>query len=361
MATKIRYIKKNELNKLISFDKQEYGAGHILTNKIYLNWQFGSLPRENRYYTILGLFDSKENLLGVLGLTFLDYNFFGQKLKCTSYANLLIKKEYRNLGYGYLLMNEANTFNALSVDHGINKEARKLFEGMGWWQKDLERYIFILDPIKTKKLIGKKDITIKPSKFKKITEKSKLDFDFVEIKKPNKKLDEFWAGVKSKYCITVERSRGYLNWRYFYHPLINYQCFIVKKNQKIKSFIVLRIEKPLNFQVARIIDFISEDEAEQFSLLKIVEFCKLTKIDFIDYFFSGQFHLANLKKTGFINGVKKPYSYLPKLLNPIVREKDSGINVAIKIADKKLKRKLRRDVFDYWYTTKGGGDQDRPN
>ena len=82
MDVKIRYIKKNELQKLVSFNRANYRAGHILTDKKYLDWQFGAFPSSLQNYTVLGVFNGRNDLLGVFGLTFLNYLYFGTGHLC---------------------------------------------------------------------------------------------------------------------------------------------------------------------------------------------------------------------------------------------------------------------------------------
>lgn len=361
----IRFIKKSELGKLLAFNGKEYGAGHILTNKKYLDWQFGSFPKQSSFFSILGLFNKRDELLGVLGLNFLDFNFFGRSLTGTSLANLMIKKELRNLGFGAFLLEKAIALNDLAVDHGLNKNSVSLFGSFGWQINDLAKHIFIINPAKSARLTGRKNISFRSSIIKKPIKGDKSKFFFRKTEKSEKALDEFWQKAKPDYPITVQRTSPYLNWRYFNHPFFNYRFFTAKAKAKAKAkaiegFIVLRIERALNYKVARIVDLVAQGTAQDFLLQKSIEYCKDQKIDFIDYYFSGKFHLSALKRAGFINGQKGKYNYLPTLFSPIARGKKKRINFATKLNGQRLNSKLSRN-FNNWYTTKAGGDQDRPN
>ncbi len=125
------------------------------------------------------------------------------------------------------------------------------------------------------------------------------------------------------------------------------------------SLLVLRIEEPLGFKIARIIDFISKDEAEIFTLQNAINFCRENGCHLIDFFFSGNFHIDSLEKVGFKEANQEPYFSIPLLFNPIDRER-KYINLAFKVINPKIKNEKAADINN-WYVTKGDGDQDRPN
>lgn len=353
MDFKIRYIKKNELQKLLRFNRRNYHVSHILTNKKYLDWQFGSLPRTLSHYTILGIFNKKDDLLGVLGLTFLDYLYFGKRVRCTSFANLMVEERLRNLGLGYVLMREAEKKHHISLDHGVNRDAMRLFLGRGWVGGDLHRYGFVFNNKNIKKIIKKGNPGIRDS-----VRRSVVPFgeEFISLQQYDRRLGQFFKKAEEKYSITVDRSKAYLNWRYFKHPLIKYHVFVALENKAFTSFMVVRIDGPTHFRVGRIIDFMSLDSAEKFSLAEVLDFCAEKKVNFVDYYFSGSTHIKSLQSLGFIDCSQEPYSLLPKSLNPITLTSTTNINfVAITNSPEYKKVKYIKN----WYTTKGGGDQDR--
>ena len=82
-------------------------------------------------------------------------------------------------------------------------------------------------------------------------------------------------------------------------------------------------------------------------------------MDFIDFFFTGDFHVPSLELCGFKEAHKKPYSLIPIRFDPIDRN-IMTINLAYKILNsKRVDRRINQ--IDNWYVTKGDGDQDRPN
>lgn len=354
MDIQIRYINKSETKALLNFNRRNYHAGHILLNKKYLDWQFGSFPKKLKHYTILGAF-YKKTLLGVMGLTFLDFFCFGKKVKCASFANLMVDKKFRNLGLGYILVKKSGALHPLALDHGLNDNALRLFYSLGWIGKNLERFAFVLKATTVKKFIGKNNLILNNSVSLTVSANS---FEFVTLKQYDQRLTALFGDkkIKEKYPITVDRSRDYLNWRYFKHPLIKYHIFVAVKKGKIESFAVVRIEGPADFRAARLIDFISTNAAAGLTLSGVLDFCRQQKVNFIDYYFSGCGHKKILRQSGFIDCESGAHTFLPKLFNPVIAGGKTSINFVVKVNDNGTNK---ANKISNWYTTKGGGDQDR--
>jgi len=127
----------------------------------------------------------------------------------------------------------------------------------------------------------------------------------------------------------------------------------------IRSYIVLRIEEAQDFRMGRIVDFISMDAAEEFTLFKLLEYCEEQNVDAVDFFFTGSFHMDSLNKLGFSSDEKEPHSLIPMYFNPIIKSK-KHINFVFKLINNDHLDERLNDI-DNWYITKGDGDQDRPN
>ncbi|MDZ4221788.1 MAG: hypothetical protein U1C18_02840, partial [Patescibacteria group bacterium] len=103
--------------------------------------------------------------------------------------------------------------------------------------------------------------------------------------------------------------------------------------------------------------FISTDVAEKFSLGKTLEFCREQGAVFADYYFSGKTHAKNLKALGFADCSHGAHAVLPTRLNPVVAGGKTFINFVATTSGAKQYNKAKN--IKHWYTTKGGGDQDR--
>ena len=343
----IRLIKKSEWEKLAAFNAAEYKPNHILTNKLYYDWQFDNYANpEKDSYTSVGMFDQRQELVGTFGRFPLPYTLYGKTVTGNCLANLIVKKNLRSLGFGYILLEQASALGDIAIDHTINETAWPLFMKAGWQGENLKRYIAILN---SKNNLYDLPATFHPSA-------SEAAWRFERIETFDGRITRFWQHIRDRYPITIERTHEYLNWRYAKNPLTSYEQFVVEEGETIIALIILRIEevrreKPIGVRAARVIDFVASKEAERFALAQTIEFCRLHAVDFIDYFTSGNFHHNAFIDAGFVDGNTFPYSSLPLLFNP-VSTKRTHLNFAVK-------KNVPSALAD-WYTTKGGGDQDRP-
>lgn len=359
-------LKKSDWPVIREFNSIQYKPDHILTNKVYYDWQFDNAFNPNKdCYTSLGLFDKSGKLSGTIGLFPAPCNFFGQSIKCNWVANLIVKENLRSLGYGALLLTEAEKGFDLVVDHNVNDSARPLFEKMGYQVNDIRRYLCILNPAAVEVLTGQAGLQMKI--FTGGNSDVLPSFKFEIIERCGSEFDLFWEEVKPRYPIAIDRSSQYLNWRYANNPLVKYSIFTGRDGDKIEGFVVLRIEdvtsgiekKPTGIKIGRIIDLVAHGGVEEQLLLKTVKFCQNQGLGLVDFFFTGSFSIPSLEKVGFIDDGIHPYSLIPTLLNPLDRVKRTKYNFAFKLINQNYFNKNITGLNN-WYTTKGCGDQDRP-
>lgn len=356
----IKLIKKSELSKVLEFNAKEYGPKHILANKTYYDWQFSNHLNTGDCYTSWGIFSKKNaQLLGSFGYFEADYDFFGKKIRANCLCNLIVREDLRSMGFGYLLLKQATALNDIAIDYAIKKDIWPLFEKTGWHGENLKRFFYVIDPLKTSQLTGGLvGVTASPRPY--VMKNSNWSFE--KIKVADYSIDDLWNRIGHNYPITIVRDSSYINWRYLRHPLLNYNVFTAKEGKVVKALAVLRLEKPKPYSLVHVVDLIAEDNlSAKYILIKSIEHCIKNKVDWLDYFFSGQFYLSELEQLGFFNGDRNPYDHMPLLFNPIDRIKRTTINFAVKLINKNLSRLGDWETLDKWYTTKGGGDQDRPN
>lgn len=362
----IRLLKKSDWPVIAEFNKVQYKPDHILTDKIYYDWQFDNVFNpDGKHYTALGLFDRAGSLMGTIGVFPSPCSFFGKTLNCNWIANLMVKENLRSLGYGAMLLKSAEESFDLVVDHNVNDLARPLFEKMGYQVNDIKRSLCVLDPVAIETLTGQMGLQMKI--FTGENSDTSLSLKFEVTERCGSEFDSFWEKVKPRYPIAIDRSSRYLNWRYADNPLVKYSIFTVSSGDKIGGFVVLRIEdvtsgaekKSTGIKIGRVIDLVAHEKAEEQLLLKTVEFCQNQGLGLIDFFFTGNFSMLSLDKIGFVDADVQPYSLIPTLLNPIDRAKRTKHNFAFKLINQNYFNKKMTDLNN-WYTTKGCGDQDRP-
>lgn len=362
----IRRIKKSEWNKILEFNKKEYNPRHILCNKNYYDWQFDDVfNSDTENYTSLGLFDKQDNLVGTVGAFPAPCSFLGEAVSCHWVANLMIEKRLRNLGYGYLLLDGVTEGVDVAVDHDINDAAWALFVKSGWRGADIKRYIGVYNIGVAERIVGRANLGLKilPEPFSDFG----AGWNFEKVGRLGAEVDEFWNEIKEKYPISIERSSKYLNWRFSGNSLVDYHIFLTRRDNQVTAMAVLRIEvitegrtkRETGIKIGRLVDFISTDEAENYTLLKSVEFCRRQGVALIDFFCTGSYGRESLTRAGFVDSETYPYSLIPTLLNPIDRIKRTKHNFAFKIINKFYKN-ADSENLENWYTVKSCGDQDRP-
>ena len=328
----IHKFREKDWLSLRGFVAKHFYKNYILTNKKFFDWQYSSATL---------VLSSDNKILGYLGLIPLKMNCFGREIKCACLANLMIDKSLRNKGAGVDLIQAAALGYELLYNLGYNQAMSNLYRHLEW-RSDifLKRFVLILKKIRTPE--------------------SSSEFSLMKYSKFDDRVDAFWENIRYKYPITISRSKKYFNWRYANHPIFKYDIFFTEKYSEIKAIIVARVEKSGEYKIARIMDFISRDEAEEFTLQKTTEFYSKRGIYLLDFFFTGDFHVESLKRCGFVEAKKPPHSLVPSLFNPLVKN-PKPINFAFKLTNTNLYSKKAYDIINNWYVTKGDGDQDRPN
>ena len=345
----IRPIKKSEWDKLRAFNTAEYSPNHILTDKTYYDWQFDNFANKNRdFYSTFGLFGKNGEIFGTFGFFLAHFSFFGKTVLGNSLCNLIVKKILRNLGGGYLLLKSASKLGDIAIDHAINDTAWPIFMNAGFEGENLKRYLYVINSKNTFY-----DLPIS-----RVLPSTPEKWSFNMIYKFDNATSLFWQKIKNRYPITIERTAEYLNWRYAENTLVAYYKFAVSDEGGIKAIVILRIEEvkkenlePMGVRVGRIVDFFSDWGSESFAILKTIEFCHKNSVDFLDFFTSGNFHKEDFLGAGFVDCENEPHSSLSILFNPI-SIKRKHFNFAVK--------KHPEAKLENWYTTKGGGDIDRP-
>ncbi|MFH1073031.1 MAG: GNAT family N-acetyltransferase [Nanoarchaeota archaeon] len=343
-------LEKKDLAALQHFIEKNYHKKYILCNENFFCYFF---TRNSPSFNVR-ILKIKEQIVGMLGRIPARYNYFGKDVTGAYLVNLMIDEEYRKLGLGPRLVLETEKEYDLLLNTGYGEQGKELYEKLKWTEMPpLHRAVCIMSnkcSVFSKKEIPLSTVKIAPRKG---------SHDFQQLTRFDRAIDSFWKKMRGKYPISINRDADYLNWRYADHPLLKYHLFVGKKHDHIVSFIILRIEEPPGFRIARIVDFVSADDAEEQTLLMTHDWAKKEKIDLIDCFSTGKFHEHALRNAGFANADKEPYTDIPLLFNPIDRVRKT-IPFCFKPINQELFDKRILDS-DNWYVTKGDGDQDRPN
>lgn len=347
-------LKEDDILEFRDFISRNYNENYIFLNNTFFNHVYKNYLSTDYTFKI---FKVKNAIVAISGYIPCILKCFDKKIETCFMTNLMVEERLRNLGLGpRIILGYEKQFDFLLVSH-YGGGAHLIYEKFNWViMTKYKRYFKILSSEKCSILAQKKITIDHPSNN---TNLNNQNFKFEKIDQFNQDINDFWNKVKDKYPICVNRSQEYLNWRYSDYPILKYHIFLVRKDEDIRAFIILRIEELDDFKIGRIIDFISFDDAEDFTLRSIIKYCKDNNFDLLDFIFTGNFHLTTLKNLKFKHSIEEPYSSIPLVFNPIQRERKMG-NFTFKIVKDDLKDDRIND-FNNWYLTKGDGDMDRPN
>lgn len=358
MTDFIKDLTLKNIPSLKKFIEKQFHKKYVLLKDDFFEWQYKANPYNSYPEYAMKIIESKGEVLGYNGLIPASMKVFDQDLAAVNFANLMIDEKCRGFGLGALLIKESSKDFPVCYTTGYGLDTKVIYEKLGNWTDMgvLRRFIRILDVEKVKKLINKE---IVPGSAIADSEDENLRI----IDRFGRDIDIFWERIKEKYPITLNRNKEYLNWRYADHPMLKYQIFYYIAQSEIKGYAVLRIEEcddaGNHYKIGRIIDFISEDEYEEAMIRAIVERLQKQGVDFIDFFFSGNFHVRSLLNQGFVENIAELYKDIPMLFSPLDRRR-SNIDWIVYFKDYPQDKKECINVNN-WYITKGDGDQDRPN
>jgi hypothetical protein len=346
-----RSINDEDNEILKKFYNEAYGDKHIINNLDYHDWQFKKNPFNNMGTKSILIIENNSKIFGHLGLFPVELKIFDDKRFAAWYMAFHVREECRVLGLGQILANHcANSFPiTLALNDSI--DSRKLFDKNGWHNFfNLNRYIAVINLKKLDKFLDKTN-NVDEISFE-IT-----NFDFLRVKRLNGEYDSFWESISKNFPITINRTRKYLTWRYLENSLTDYHFMILKNGEDIVGYSVIRFEdKNEILKAARIIDLITTKEYEESMLQQIINYC-ISKVDFIDFFCSGNFYKESLMKKKFFN--EKDFEInIPHRFNPILYDGKSSFSFSFKCDDVSFEEKILENI-DNWYIVKGDSDQDR--
>lgn len=146
------------------------------------------------------------------------------------------------------------------------------------------------------------------------------------------------------------KSFAYLEYRYFNHPVYQYQVYGIGGNhhsEQYHSILVAREQEQNGAKVLRIVDFIGVDHELSTIAFAIQQLMVVHQYEYVDFYAYG---LSDelLLKTGFIKKDEKDENIIPNYFEPFVCQ-----NVDIWFT--------ATATDDNFYCFKGDADQDRPN
>jgi hypothetical protein len=175
--------------------------------------------------------------------------------------DILIDKNYRKGGIFFKLEKLARSFfipRHICFSYGFAIELTRRISTKFLGYKDIGRIEKLVKPLKISPYLHKipflkgklgsvLDTFFKARLFGIKRIKLPSGWRLEQIKKFDKRFDDFWVRVKDDYPpVMVVRDSAYLNWRYSLHPEVKYTSFaVVDEHDNILGFIVLEVKEKI--------------------------------------------------------------------------------------------------------------------
>ncbi len=321
-----------------SFARTSFHPKYILADEAFLKWQYtgsGVLMLAKHHNKIVGFFGYEDFL----------YKVYAETKTIRAVMNLFVAAEYRLAGIGPLLARSVfYTPNPIIV-LSYNDAALRLYSHVrAHWREagDLTRFFAILKPhplmYKFKVPTSEPASATKDQLIVKRIDNFSLEFD------------TFWRTIRSRYKVTIERSKQYLNSRFTDHPHLSYETLAVYDAQQLAGYLVYRVEEADGFRIARIIDFVATERTQTHLLQSFLRSAHTDGAHAADFLFSHRQYHQSLTESGFFNVKSTDFEQFPIRFSPLSYNK-FVINIAYDL-----------DVpLQDFYLTKADSDQDRPN
>ncbi|TSC89653.1 MAG: hypothetical protein G01um10143_143 [Parcubacteria group bacterium Gr01-1014_3] len=335
---KVSIYTKSDLPAFQEYIRQIARPKYIMADPAYLDWQFNQS---------LFIARSGDKIVGHFGCLDLPYKIYDKTQPVRLIMNLFVMEEYRGTGVGKALGEKVLGTDDPAVVSGYSDSGHRLFIRFRKnWKTvgNLDRYLAILN--EKHPLFANYKISQRAA----IKSELPAGWEVEAVASFFPELADFWQKVRSQYPVTVERTKEYLLWRFFNHPFFRYSVLAAKQNGVLKGYLIFRFEEDQNFKIARIVDWISEPEAEAPILQKFLEVASAAGANMADFVFSGNQYRKTLLASGFFQDAGTDFEKFPICFNPISSKKpyvNIGFDLPVDFAD--------------CFFTKADADQDRPN
>jgi hypothetical protein len=350
----IRFLEDSDKQKLKFFYDAAYGAKHILNNILHHDWQFKNNPFNKLSTKSILITESSSIIEAHLGFIPIELKLFEEFHNSSWHVSFFTLDQFRSKGFGTQLIEYGNNFFDFTLVLSGSDGTKKIYLNTnGKDFGNLNRYIGILDKKRIEDYLKSK---IKKSKVKIFHDDN---YKITRIDHLDKNYNQFWNDVRTRYPITVNRTKKYLNWRFLDHPLLDYHFLLLQNNSKILGFAVIRFENNnVELKAARLVDMIVFEKFEKILLNQIINYC-FNKADFIDFFCTGSFYKESFLEMDFFNNLVDNLPF-PSVFNPIDADRSSEINFFFKDNTKNIFN-TKLDNIENFYFVKSDSDQDRPN
>jgi hypothetical protein len=337
---------EDEKYEILNLTKKTFGDVEI-NNSSYFDWQYRNNPN-GKALVLLSRDDSNNNIIVGTNTIIPTKLLVDQKEIISSLAcNVQVHPDYQKKGIflellsSMSLMAKKKEISSLFAVPNENSFNAFIKEG----SSEIIQLPLLVRPIKfskyfnfsSNKIFGIFDL------FWKI--KTPL-YDIEEFDGNFQNFEKLLQKASKRVSIIQNRNKEYLKWRYLDHPTRKYQIYILKKNNELIGYIIIKIHILNNKKIGVILDYLVDSNALEDSQKSLIEKA-------LNYFWKNDVSISIVtSRSGLLENKllrQKGFFQIPSFLKPeslhfIVRLFDS---------DKKLE-KLNK--FDNWFFSFGDYD-----
>jgi len=350
----IRFLDNSDTTQLKIFYDKAYGEKHILNNLLHHDWQFKNNPNNGLSTKSILVNESSSIIDSQLGFIPVELKLFENNYNSAWHISFYTLENFRGKGIGTKLIEYGNNFFDFTMVLSGSDGTKKIYLNTnGKDFGNLNRYVGLLNKKRVENYLQS---SIKKNEIKIFNDEK---YEIQRITKLNEDYENFWIKVKERYPITVNRTKKYLDWRFLEHPFLDYHFLLLKENNSIMGFAIIRFEdNNEELKAARLVDLIVFKNFEKIILNLISHYC-LKKADFIDFFCTGSFYKKSFNEMNFFNNLYEKLSF-PTVFNPIDLTRRTEMNFFLKNNTSDNFDGKLSDIENFYFV-KADSDQDRPN
>ena len=347
--------------QIIDFISNVYGNKNPLTNEKLFEWfystsnQYSSSFNEKDRLTIILAIENNQ-IVSILGFYKVTFLVNSDSIPGIWLARWYTLPDYRK-GIGALLMKELVDRENIICGLGLSSMNIPICKALKFNIIDrVNTYIAILqsknyDTIlfqkkSNKKILNRTKIKINSTK---LTSSHSFNCKHKSIKSLNH------GGIHRESIIETYKDQKYLDWKYNYHPFLNYSWSYIVSNNILIGWLIWRIKKIENFKLCRVVDFdiinYKENDLIEELLLELVNTSIKNNCNYIEISTRNIALERVLNKCGF----EENQSYgFPNHIDPV------SPNRLTLNAEYYCSPNLSYDK-KILYLNRGDGDEERPN
>lgn len=326
----VRQATYSDIPSIMQFIDENWKKGHILSvDREFFEWQYGT---KQGLLNAIVAYDKEGILYGIkLYIPFNSYEV------CDVMGSLwkTIRSEDVFLG-----MHLSEEFDRVNIHNfcggcGLSKKAIKFSKLIGEFTGTMKHYYRLND-------LEEYKIAIVNNKY--IPEiRSSIDIELLPL--PTIEMFKKWLGVDILVTHTPVKDYGYIQHRYYEHPIYTYSVWGIRHGDLCRSVIITREVEYKNARVLKIVDFIGYDEDIIGISIALDKLMKSKNYEYVDFYLYG-IKDDIMKQSGMILREDNT-NVIPNYFEPFVQE-NIDLNFSTNF----------REGFRIY---RGDGDQDRPS